>query len=232
MQVVTKAKIISVKNYSDELKEYIIAPVKYRRYNAGTFLQLTLDNVTASDYWPESRTFSIASNYNKEDKVMKLIIKRSGKYTTRIFDELLVGKECTIKYSFGDMILPQFDNQDKVVCIAAGSGIAPFLGFIEELEGKDMLDRIELFYTVRYEKDFISYDYLRNKLKKHQMHFFCTDEKSLKGENRLMNINEILEDKNFLEKHYYICGSPDFINFFREGLLKRQIKKIYLDEWE
>ncbi len=232
MQIVTKAKIISIKEYSNDLREYLIAPEKYKRYDAGTFLQLTLDDVTASDYWPESRTFSVASSYNNKDKQIKLIIRKVGKYTTKIFDELLVGKECTIKYSFGDMILPQFDESGNIVCIAAGSGIAPFLSFVEELNENGSLDRLELYYTVRKEEDFISYNYLKENVNNKNLHLFCTDEKSSKGENRLMNIDDILSKENFLEKHYYICGSPEFITFFKEELTKKQVKKIYLDEWE
>ena len=151
-----------------------------------------------------------------------MIIRKSGVYTTRIFDELQEGEECTIKYAFGDMLLPQFDSINNIVCIAAGSGIAPFLSFVDELKLENQLDRLELFYTVRRKEDLISYD----------IHLFSTDEDSEVASNRLMNINDIVQGKNYKDKHYYICGSPEFITFFKDELLKKGIKNIYLDEWE
>lgn len=232
MHVVSQAKVISIKSYSDDLREYLILPEKYKRYDAGTFLQLTLENVSASDYWPESRTFSMASAYDKKNGLIKLIIRKSGVYTTRIFDELQEGEECTIKYAFGDMLLPQFDSINNIVCIAAGSGIAPFLSFVDELKLENQLDRLELFYTVRRKEDLISYDYLINTINQKNIHLFSTDEDSDVASNRLMNINDIVQGKNYKDKHYYICGSPEFITFFKDELLKKGIKNIYLDEWE
>lgn len=80
MQVVTNAEVISIKEYSEDLREYIIKPEKYRRFDAGTFLQLALENVSASDYWPESRTFSMASAYNNKTKTIKLILENGQIY--------------------------------------------------------------------------------------------------------------------------------------------------------
>jgi len=233
MQVVTNAEVISIKEYSEDLREYIIKPEKYRRFDAGTFLQLALENVSASDYWPESRTFSMASAYNTKNKTIKLIIRKMGKFTGDIFEKLKIGSTCTIKYAFGDMLLPQFDNSCEVVCIAAGSGIAPFLSFVEELETEKQLNRLKLLYTVRKEEDFISYDYLINSIGENNLKLFSTDIESTKALFRLININDILditEDKK--TAHFYICGAPEFIKFFRDELQKHNITNIHLDEWE
>lgn len=232
METVTKAKVLSVKEYSEDLREYILKPEIYRRFDAGTFLQLSLDIVDASDYWPESRTFSMASAYNK-NKTIKLIIRKAGVYTSKIFNALSEGCEVTIKYAFGDMVLPQFDDENDIVCIAAGSGIAPFLGFYEELKSEQMINRFKLLYTVRKEEDFICYEDFVKNLSNEQMKFFVTDRKSEKGINRLMKVNDILNlSKNNVSAHYFICGSPEFITHFKMELEKKGINNIYLDEWE
>ena len=232
MNIVSRAKVISIKEYSEDLREYILELDNYKRYDVGTFLQLTLEDVTASDYWPESRTFSIASRYNKENKTIKLIIRKIGKYTEKIFSELLVGAFCTVKYAFGDMMLPQFDSINNIVCIAAGSGIAPFLSFIEELENKSQISRFELFYTVRKRNDFISYDYIKKTVEEEKLHLFVTDKNNDLDNSRLLNVNDIINGENYKDKHYYICGSKEFISFFKKELLDIGVKKIYLDEWE
>ena len=61
MAVVTQTEVISIIEHTTEIREYILKPYKYRRFEAGMFLQLTLEEVNSSDYWPESRTFSLAS---------------------------------------------------------------------------------------------------------------------------------------------------------------------------
>ncbi|GAB4223601.1 MAG: ferredoxin--NADP reductase [Francisella sp.] len=231
METVTQAEILSIKEFSENLREYVIKPEIYRRFEAGSFLQFSLGLVNASDYWPESRPFSIASAYNKE-KTMRLIIRKVGSFTTKIFNELNVGDKITIKYFFGDMNLPE-DDENEVICIAAGSGIAPFIGFYEELKQENKLNKFRLLYTVRKEEDFISYTEFCSNLSEKQYKFFVTDKKSDKGLNRLMNINDILElSHNNKDAHYYICGSPEFIIYFKSELEKKGIKNIYLDEWE
>ena len=130
------------------------------------------------------------------------------------------------------MLLPQVESSNNIVCIAARSGIGPFLSFVDELKLENQLDRLELFYTVRRKEDLISYDYLINTISQENIHLFSTDEDSEVASNRLMNINDIVQGENYKDKHYYICGSPEFITFFKDELLKKGIKNIYLDEWE
>ena len=100
MNHVSKGKVIDIIKHKQNLREYIIEVEKTRKYAPGSFVQFTLDDVTASDIWPDSRTFSIAS-YN--NGYMRFIIKNVGMYTDRIFDKLKVNTECTIKCPFGDL---------------------------------------------------------------------------------------------------------------------------------
>ena len=81
MNHVTQAKVVQVIEYSKDIREYALELEKERKYNPGSFVQLTIDLVNASDIWPESRTFSIASY---EKGVMKFIIKNVGFYTLDI----------------------------------------------------------------------------------------------------------------------------------------------------
>ena len=81
MSYTSQAEIITLIKHSEEIKEYEIRLDKEYKYKPGSFVQLTLDLVTASDIWPDSRTFSIAS-YKKG--TIRLIIKNVGEYTNRI----------------------------------------------------------------------------------------------------------------------------------------------------
>lgn len=87
MNYVSQAEVVNVIKHNAEIREYELRLDKERRYNPGSFVQLTLDLVTASDIWPDSRTFSIASY--KKGVMNFIIIKNVGEYTNRIFDELI-----------------------------------------------------------------------------------------------------------------------------------------------
>lgn len=75
MNYVFQAEVIDVIEYKKDINEYILKLDKERKYSPGAFVQLALDIVSASDIWPESRTFNIAS-YQKGD--MRFITKNVG----------------------------------------------------------------------------------------------------------------------------------------------------------
>ena len=117
-------------------------------------MPLSLDQVDASSIWPESRTFSIASF--KEDK-MRFFIKKQGKYTHRIFNELKVGSCCTVKFPFGGL----FDRKtldDTHIFLAGGVGITPYFGLIEYFERMERLENLYLLYSVKIPEHFLYLD--------------------------------------------------------------------------
>ena len=71
MSIFSRATVIDVKDYGNDIKEFTLKLDNYKWFEAGTFLQLTLKNVTASERWPDSRPFSIAS-YSTENKTRRL----------------------------------------------------------------------------------------------------------------------------------------------------------------
>jgi len=232
MAVVTQAEVLSVIEHTAEIREYILKPDKYRRFEAGMFLQLSLEEVDSSDYWPESRTFSLASYYNKE-KVIRLIIKKAGRYTTKIFNKVEKGSEVTIKYAYGDFILPVFDQKNDIICLAGGTGITPFFSFIEALKEQDELDRLTLLYSAKKYEDFIRLDYLKDKLNDDQLLLFTTQEENDGAINRRISKEDVINSaSNYQEAHYYICGTTEFNLDFKEKLEGENLKNIYLDQWE
>ena len=233
MATISKATVVNVRDYGDEIKEFTLKLDKYRRFEAGTFLQLTLEDVTASERWPDSRTFSISSYYNK-DKTIRLIIKKVGEYTTKIFDKLKEGSNCTVKYAFGDFTLPTSDTENELVFIAGGTGISPFLSLLECLEDEGGLERVTLFYSARKKEDFIHLDYIQNVLNEEQLFPFSTREEIEGIRNERIEIeNDIFKNiKNKEKAHYYVCGSKEFILNFKNKLEEYGITQIYIDEWE
>ena len=232
MSIFSSENVIDLKDYVNDIIEFTLKLDNYKWFEAGTFLQLTLKNVTASERWPDSRPFSIASYYN-ENKTMRLIIRKVGKYTTKIFEQLVVGATCTVKYAFGEFILPMFDKENEIICIAGGTGISPFLSFIECLEREGRIDRIKLFYSVRTQKDYIELDYIKNTISQDNLFLYCTGENVDYAKNERIKIEEILENVKDKEKaDFYICGSNEFIADFKRELKENNIERINTDEWQ
>jgi ferredoxin-NADP reductase len=226
MNYVTQAEVIGVIEHSKEIREYVLRLEKERKYNPGSFVQLTLDLVTASDIWPDSRTFSIASY---EKGLMRFIIKNVGSYTSRIFNELNLGERCTIKYPFGDLFNKKTEYE-RHLFIAGGVGITPYFSLIKYFELKGLSKNIHLFYSVRFYDDLLHYESLKNTLGKN-MEVFVTREKFDNCYNGRISIEDINRVAN-KETNIYICGSKTFNSDYKELLIKNGYTKIHMDEWE
>lgn len=229
MATISKAEVIAVKKYNDEVREFTLKLEKPTYFDAGSFLQLTLEKEIANR-WPESRNFSIASGYRK-DGVIKLIIRKVGSYTTRIFDELSVGAICTVKLSFGDFLLPFKKRESLIVCIAGGTGIAPILSFIEELKDANEVDRLKLIYTVKNSSELFGNEVI-DSLPKSNLILHSTREVLdgfVSGRPTIDSIKSLNPD--FKNDSFYICGGEAFTKQFKSDLLAVGANNLFTDEW-
>ena len=226
MNYITLATLEDVIEHAPDIREFLFSIDMERRYNPGSFVQLTLGEVSASDIWPESRTFSIASY---QPGKMRFIIKNEGHYTQQLFDQLKVGSRCTIKYPFGDLFDKKTLDEDHVF-LAGGVGITPYLGLIEYYESLGKLDQLHLFYSVRKHQDLIHYDRLKTLLGE-RLHVFITREDSEHFPTRRMGLED-LQLISTPNSHVYVCGSKAFNAYFKNALMNAGYTKIHMDEWE
>jgi ferredoxin-NADP reductase len=224
MNYVVQAEIIGKKMIQPDVVELLVKPEKIRNYTPGSFAQLSLETATASERWPESRTFSIAS-YSKE--YIRFIIKEQGEYTKRIVKDSKIGQLITIKYPFGEMFNRK-NADSRHIFIAGGLGITPFLSMIDYFK-ENGLNNYFLFYSVKFKHQFIDLDQLKNKTK--NLYLFTTKEDS-EYISRRINIDDIQKLRLCSTDHFYICGSKDFIMYFRDSIVKLGFTNIHMDEWE
>ncbi len=231
MAEVAKARVISVDQHGDDIRKYILQVDELNSFEAGQFLQLTLDDFNGSGNWPESRAFSIAS-YLNDDHTLTLVIKKVGPYTARIFSELSVDSYCTIKYPYGEFMLPMFDEETPVHCIAGGTGISPFLSFIGQLQSQNNTNRMFLHYSSKKECDFVNLDIILSSLPSSNVRLYCTKEEPKQMIHRRITIEDVITNvKNIEEEYFYICGSTELITFMNKELMKAGAKNIVFEEW-
>ena len=231
MGTISKATVIAIREYGTEIREYSLKLEKNHYFEPGSFLQLTLEVKDDYTRWPESRNFSIASAFN-DNGTVKLIIRKVGMYTTRIFNELSVGKSCTVKYAFGDFLMPFFDKNAPICCIAGGTGIAPILSFCEQLKRDGKSDRLHVYYSFKNEEEKQGIEILKSIVPKDQLHLFCTRQEISELPKRRITWNDIETSKiDLLQSHFYICGGESFTSYFATNLKIGGVDNIYTDEW-
>ncbi|MDE3091577.1 MAG: FAD-dependent oxidoreductase, partial [Chloroflexota bacterium] len=95
----------------------------------GQFLHLALDAYEPSDFWPDSRAFSIASPPQQRER-LGITYSVQGRFTARMERELIEGKFVWIKLSYGEFIVQATSD---VVLFAGGTGITAFTAFLDGL---------------------------------------------------------------------------------------------------
>ena len=231
MGTISKAKVLSIKEHGSEIKEFSLQLEKNHYFEAGSFLQLTLEDKEDYTRWPDCRNFSIASAFNDEGTI-KLIIRKVGVYTERIFNELSVGAQCTVKYAFGDFLLPFFDKNSEICCIAGGTGIAPILSFCEQMKREKQLDRLHVYYSFKNEEEMQGMDVLTSLVPKGQLHLFSTRQEIEGITNRRISFDDIEKSGvDLVQSHFYICGGELFTSYFAKHLTTAGADNIYTDEW-
>ena len=116
-------------------------------YKAGQFAELTLDSAKDA---PRSYSFSNAPD--KQGRV-SFTIRRvpGGRFSTYVFDNYVEGETLTVRGPGGDFWLRE--GKEKVVFISGGSGLAPMLGMLEEMERKGDRRPVTLMFGARTEQD-------------------------------------------------------------------------------
>ena len=89
-----------------------------------------------------------------------MTVKRDGKMGTRIVDWARPGHKVGVIAPTG-RFLPAFEPNKHLICIAGGSGVTPFRGFVREATRRRLDTKITILYSVRTERDIIFKDEFR-----------------------------------------------------------------------
>jgi ferredoxin-NADP reductase len=84
----------------------------------------------------------------------EITIKREGKMGTRLVDWTKAGDTLFVISPTG-RFLPVLEPDKHLICIAGGSGVTPFRGFVREATRRQLATRITILYSVRTTNDVI-----------------------------------------------------------------------------
>ena len=235
-----KTTIIEIISFSDGVKLFKLKPEKrIPRFKPGQFLHLAIDSYDPSFNWPESRVFSIANSPTSKD-LIEVIVSKVGKFTTQMFNKLDVGDEVWIKLPYGVFNFDETHDRDTVL-IAGGTGISPFISFLQFAIDNRLNTPIYLHYGVR-NKDLIIIEDLLQKARLELSNFsgqiYLDDEVGTTNNNvskgKLPVQNIVFESMKLVNPIFYLSGPPAMISAFDKELKLQGVKpeNIKYDNWE
>lgn len=242
-----RAIVKSVRAYGVGMYEVVMKPAsRLPRFKAGQFLHLTVDEYDPmGGFWPESRVFSIASAPGSD--TVSIVYSVKGSYTKKMEAYLKEGASVWLKLPYGDFVIDSSHDQGQdVVLVAGGTGISPFLPYLEaRRDGGSGHESVRLFYGVRQVSAILGADLLRACLASmpgFEAHVSVEDEPSSAvdlpgarvhdGRLRIEDIKK--ESEGLRDPVYYLSGPPAMIRAFKERLLGLGVGagNIKMDEWE
>ena len=233
-------KVESVIRHTDSVKTFILQPLKpCPRFKPGQFLHFALETYDPGGFWPESRVFSIANSPTRRGS-LRITFAVKGKFTRRMYEEVKAGDTRWVKLPYGSFFFP--DEAPEVVLVAGGTGITPFLSYLEHALDTGSKSRISLIYGVRSPEYFLFGPFLeecRRGLAGFRSRVFVEDGRpageGIEVTKGIISLDEMLKrPAGKAEALYFLSGPLAMIRGLRKIWLEAGIaaEAIRVDEWE
>ncbi|MSU41955.1 MAG: hypothetical protein EXS22_02225 [Pedosphaera sp.] len=172
--------------------------------------------------WPDTpkyrRAYSLSS-CALDRGFFEVTIKRDGKMGTRVVDWAKEGDTMTVIPPVGKF-LPVFEPGTHLVCIAGGSGVTPFRGFVREATRCQLDTRITILYSVRTPNDIIFNDEFRELEKQNPRLKFAVTCTRLEASDAWAGRRGRVDDAWIREQvtdisktYFYACGPTPLVEF-------------------
>lgn len=166
-------------------------------------------------YWPDAANYKRAYSLSScalDRGAYEVTVKRDGKMGTRIVDWAKAGDKLFVLPPAGKF-LPVFEPDKHLICIAGGSGVTPFRGFVREATRRNLDTRITVLYSVRTTNDIIfKQEFHELSLQNQNFNFYVTCTRL--SENDPWNGRRGRIDPAWIKEHvhdlpntiFYACG--------------------------
>ncbi len=198
-------------------------------FKPGQFVMLAIYN-KKENIWRQ-RPFSICSSpLNK--KYLQLAIKVYGEFTQKIAI-LKKGDHVGISGPYGFFTFNE-SKMKKVVFIAGGIGITPFISAIRYVSEKELPNEITLLYSNKTGKDVIFLKELKSisrKCKNIQVIFILTNDNSARFKYEKGRIDKAMIEKYCLshrEKLFSLCGPLKFMKSMMSYLEEIEVSEDHI----
>lgn len=182
--------------------------------------------------WPDTTNYKRAYSLSScalDRGFYEVTVKRDGKMGTRIVDWAKVGDKMFVIPPTG-RFLPVYEENKHLICIAGGSGVTPFRGFVREATRRQLKTRITILYSVKTTKDIIFNEEFRALEQENpffKFHVTCTrlaPEDPWTGRRGRINAEWVKEHVCDLPNSvFYACGPNELVDA-TEALVLEELK--------
>ena len=180
-------------------------------------------------YFPDTPSYKRAYSLSScalDRGFYEVTVKRDGKMGTRIVDWVKPGDKLAVIAPTGHF-LPVYEASRHLICIAGGSGVTPFRGFVREATRRKLPTRITILYSVRTTNDIIFHQEFRDLEAENQNFNFyvtCTrlhPEDAWTGRRGRISPEWVKEHIMDLSTTvFYACGPNELVEFAEHLVLK------------
>jgi len=241
-----RSRVLSVEDFGSG-----IYAVKMRsegrvpRFKLGQFLHLAIDAYDPNGgFWPESRVFSIASYDPPGDVTIVYSVK--GAYTARMAATLAAGSGVWLKMPYGDFVIESKALPGQsIVLIAGGTGLTPFVPYLQGIAIAGAATRmVRLYYGTRERSLILFPDILAQCAHSSiiDLRLWIEDAEDATRESPLgraeagrLDIARIASECVALgDPLFFLSGPPQMIMSFRDSLIRGGVpaERVQIDEWE
>ena len=211
-------------------------------FEAGMYVQLVIPPY-GKIKGTTQRAYSMSSRPSDKHHIELLVrLVPGGIATSYVHENLKEGEDIKVIGPFGDF--KRSDTSAAMICVAGGSGMAPFKSILYDMFENGDTDRaVWYFFGARTEKDIFYLDELNELDKKWEnFHFVPALSEPMegggwKGETGIItDVLDIYLKRKVgpdVEKEGYLCGSPGMINACNKVMTDNGIplEKIYYDKF-
>ncbi|HYE67547.1 MAG TPA: FAD-binding oxidoreductase, partial [Anaerovoracaceae bacterium] len=218
-----KAKIIEVLDLNNGVRQFTFQFIEPEivEYKAGQFILVKIQENPKM-----FRAYSISS-FNEDGSKLSITVKKDPKgYGTELmFNKFNVDDVVDLEGPLGaDLVVDK--SEEKLVFVAGGIGITPFLPMIQDVLNDDNQNKkVTLIYGVNKEDEFLYHDELKDldlqseKLEYKQVVAFDDNWKGKKG-----FVTDVLKEMNLDGHKIYLCGPKPMIQPTVKQLVKQGVK--------
>lgn len=225
MSTFATERVISVHHWNDNLFSFKTTRDQGLRFENGQFVMIGLHVESR----PLVRAYSIASpNYEEHLEFFSIKVP-NGPLTSRlqhlkVNDEVLVSRKPT-----GTLVIHDLKPGKNLYLLSTGTGLAPFMSVIQDIEAYDRFEKIILVHGVRYVSELAYADFIEKELPNNEFFGDAVREKLIyyptvtrepfRNQGRLthlVNSGKLFTDIGLPEfdpahDRAMICGSPHML---------------------
>lgn len=154
------ASVKEIKPETTNVKTFTLALPMWMRHRAGQHYDIRL---TAEDGYQAQRSYSIASEPEREDEV-DITVERinDGEVSAYMHEVLVPGDRIEVRGPIGGYFVWEAGVQEPLLLIAGGSGVVPLMSMIRHRAAAGARNPTALLYSSRSLEDIIYYSELES----------------------------------------------------------------------